>query len=265
MKKLVFLHIPKTAGQSVHKQIESLYSRDEICPARLNNQLSAISISEMNRYRVFSGHLDWSMLDCIKGDKYVFTVLREPVSRIVSFYTFLRQTASRLTPDQLAAPSRQGLKAALELPCDEYFCGGPNHLREFLDNHYDNFYMYYFAGRTYDGRRKILSAQKNGEELSKQHVLNMAHKNLDLVDGVFTPDTLSELDTILQKVSGRQARQELAITKVNVGDQKSLAERIEWLKDIGATNRTFDKIAEMTSYDKEIYETWKVRALSYLI
>jgi len=48
-----------------------------------------MSITEINRYQVFSGHFDWSLLDCIKGPKYVFTILREPIDRILSFYLAL--------------------------------------------------------------------------------------------------------------------------------------------------------------------------------
>ena len=87
--KVIFLHIPKTAGQSVHAALVNAFGNEAVCPARVNDQLRRMSITEINRYQVFSGHFDWSLLDCIKGPKYVFTILREPIDRILSFYLAL--------------------------------------------------------------------------------------------------------------------------------------------------------------------------------
>src|ERR1044071_10007863 len=92
--RVIFLHIPKTAGQSVHESLRRLFAPEEICPARENFQLLPISIQELRRYRLFSGHLDWCLLDVVPQPRFTFTVLRRPIERIISFYFFLRGRAS---------------------------------------------------------------------------------------------------------------------------------------------------------------------------
>jgi hypothetical protein len=82
---VIFLHIPKTAGQSVHGFLHAQFQPEEFCPARENFQLLPIPIERLQKYRLFSGHLDWSLLDAVPEPRFVFTVLRRPIERILSF------------------------------------------------------------------------------------------------------------------------------------------------------------------------------------
>ena len=157
--RVVFLHLPKTAGQSVHKSLVDLFGRACVCPARVNEDLVLLSVDEICRYRVLSGHFDWSMVDCIPHPKFVFTILREPLDRILSFYFFLREDASRLTEAELNQPWNAGRRAALRWSCDEYFVSKKPDFRSFINNFYDNLYTYYFAGRTFEGRQKLTAQQ----------------------------------------------------------------------------------------------------------
>src|SRR5947208_16662837 len=175
---LVFLHIPKTAGQSVHEFLKKIVGPGAVAPARVNDQLYGLSVPELRRYRVVSGHLDWALLDCVREPKFVFTILRNPVDRILSFYFFLRAEAKNLSEEQLRLPENEGKQAVLHLSCDDYFTGGKPHLRTFLDNHYDNFYMYYFAGRTYDARQRLLARKSSDASFTTERILKMAFDNL---------------------------------------------------------------------------------------
>lgn len=148
-KAVIFLHIPKTAGQSTHRYLEKLFDPHDVCPARENDKLLTIPAARLQRYRLFSGHLDWSLLDVVPQPRFVFTILREPRERLLSFYFFMRRTAAALPKEQLG---KHAVRAALTLPPDEYFC---QQVPQGLDAQYDNFYTYYFAGRTFDARRKL--------------------------------------------------------------------------------------------------------------
>lgn len=109
MKRLIFLHLPKTAGQSCYKLLENCYEASRLCPARENYHLVGKSIHDLQNYDAFYGHLDWSLLDCVGHDAFSFTVLREPKQRIVSFYFFLRRAAQQLTDQELAFDHNRGL------------------------------------------------------------------------------------------------------------------------------------------------------------
>lgn len=256
---IVFLHIPKTAGQSVHHFLQALVGADQVAPARVNDQLSLLSIPELRRYRLFSGHLDWALLDCIQPPKFVFTILRNPVDRILSFYFYLRAEAQKLSGEELRRPENQGKQAVLHLSCDDYFTGGKPHIRAFLDNHYDNFYMYYFAGRTYDGRQRLLARQAADRSFTTERILKMALENLALLDGVYTIDHLDFLERDLRFATGfRNERPSLAGLRVNRGAGDP-ADRLKALEALGATNATFDRIRSMVAQDEEIWKHYNAR------
>jgi hypothetical protein len=87
---LVFMHIPKTAGTSLHTRLTAMFPRPLVCPERFD-RLHAYSLAELTRYRLFSGHFAYPVTRLIPGRRRVaITLLREPVARIVSAYRFLR-------------------------------------------------------------------------------------------------------------------------------------------------------------------------------
>lgn len=86
--RIVFLHIPKTAGSSFHHLITSRYDEEDICPIRFN-KITSLSLAEVVSYRVFSGHFDLASCNLIPGDLRIVTFLREPVSRLASLYNYL--------------------------------------------------------------------------------------------------------------------------------------------------------------------------------
>ncbi|HEY1858215.1 sulfotransferase family 2 domain-containing protein [Acidocella sp.] len=253
--RIIFLHIPKTAGQSVHHFLEFFVPPDRISPARVNEQLIMMSIDEMRQYQLFSGHMDWSLLDCLDGPKFTFTILREPVSRIISFYLYLLREAKALSPDQLRLPQNAGPRAILELSCDQYFSAGPPDMRTFLDNHYNNFYAYYFAGRRFDARQKLIFHQKFNKDLTDEKIVDMACENIRVLDGIYSLNALHHLENDVRILTGiNTAAPTLENLKVNAGDFNNIEERMAELEKLGATQVTFKKLQEMTILDQQIWK-----------
>ncbi len=249
--KVIFLHIPKTAGQSVHAALVNAFGSDAVCPARVNDQLRQYSITELNRYQVFSGHLDWSLLDCIKGPKYVFTVLREPMDRILSFYFYLRDQGESLSAEEREKPEKKGLKAAFELSPREYFLEGSPPLRKFLDDHYDNFYSYYFAGRHYSGR-STLKELISRNELSDIDILRLAKDNLAILDNVFTVNDMESVFGTIQNLSGTPVPH-IEKYQVNVNTKVAAVNRRNHLKALGADEATLKRLQDYCTMDDKIW------------
>jgi hypothetical protein len=252
-RPVIFLHIPKTAGQSVHAFMEASFPKEEVCPARENVQLLGMSVPRLRGYRLFSGHLDWAQLDCVGGAPFIFTILRDPLDRIMSFYFFLRRQAQGLTLEELHSPQRRGMRAALELSPDEYFCGGPPDLRHFLDDHFDNFYAFYFAGRTYDARRRIFGRVGTGPGmLSMQQVVDCAKENLRTLGGVYRVDELARLEADLRALGVGLPGRSLVEIRANTGEGDTES-RLAQLAKIGPAERALRRIREMTAWDQAIW------------
>ena len=250
--KLIFLHIPKTAGQSIHEALLKSYGSANVCPARNNNQLNSMTMAELNRFKVFSGHFNWVSLDCLHGPKYVFTVLREPQERILSFYFYLRDRAKRASLSQLNEPSSIGLKAILELTPKEYFLGGLPYIRNFIDNHYDNFYTYYFAGRKYTSRNELSQLIKEGK-LTYEALLQMAFENIANLDRVYRIDQIADAFDSISLMGGVQHDKRYL---VNVNHETPQENRLEELYKLGADTETIVGIRGFCSMDAKIWQSF---------
>jgi hypothetical protein len=250
--RIVFLHIPKTAGQSVHAGLIQLFGADNVCKVRVNEDLFLLSIEEIRKSRVFSGHFDWAMLDCVPYPKFVFTVLRDPTERILSFYFFLRDEAKRLTEEQINQPWNQGKKAVLKWTCDEYFSSNKPEFRAFINNHYNNFYAYYFAGRTYRGYGDLTTLHAKSK-MSDERIVDLALKNLSALDGIYALDDLSGLERDLSRIAGRKLDKSLSEIRINVGESDP-KKRFDALRELGATDVTFEMLAQMTRLDRQIWD-----------
>jgi len=253
--RVVFLHIPKTAGQSVHAGLVEAFGEQAICPARVNDQLRRFSVTELNRFQVFSGHLDWAMLDCLKGPTYVFTILRKPIDRILSFYFFLRKQGEAMTQAERDKPQNQGAKAAFERTPREYFTGGPPHLRNFLDDHYDNFYTYYFAGRFYRARNELLGLTRRGA-MKREKLLPMALDNLSLLDEVLTVDDMPQVFARIRELAGLPPAEQVRELRTNVNDSLPSEERAAKLQALGADLETMQRLNEYCEFDDELWKRY---------
>jgi hypothetical protein len=243
LKKIHFLHIPKTAGQSVHQLLINAF--DNVSPLRLNDQYNELGFSSVSDFDVISGHIDWSLMKSGGEAEFTFTVLRKPVDRILSFYHYLRTEAKKLSEAELAKPERVGMYNALIMSPNDYFCSRDVNFKTFINNHYDNFYCYFFASLSYQGH--ALLKEKSNDEL-----IGLAINNLSKVNRIYTLDNLAQLPLDLRSVFKDKKFEPLP--HVNKGDSKSSAERLVALKDIGDADYAIKRIEQMCKMDNIIYD-----------
>lgn len=88
-----FCHIPKTAGMTFRTIIEDQFACEDVCPATLNAQLAKLAPEDLQKYRLFRGHLGFSNLPGLLAGKRVIniTVVREPIARVISHYDYIRR------------------------------------------------------------------------------------------------------------------------------------------------------------------------------
>lgn len=128
-KKVVFLHIAKTAGTSV----THFFSRRMPAHATCSHgdflafpRNPGAPTRALDRYQFISGHFGFSDVSHLLRQAYSFTFLRDPVDRVMSFYRFC------LHPDmqQRFAVAR----AAASLGIDGFIASDLPEVCEMLDN-----------------------------------------------------------------------------------------------------------------------------------
>jgi hypothetical protein len=207
---IVFLHLPKTAGQTIHNALCRALGGDHVSPVRVHTQVPPGRSQFPPGHALYSGHLDWDGIDDVPPGRFTFTVLRDPRERMASFYLYMRRDAAALAPGALFLPENIGRRRALEWTADDYFFGGDAAWQSFIRDHYDNFYCSYFSTRRFRGGAAIRA-------LPYSEAVARARHGLAELDGVFDSANLSPLEEALHDRYGFNLR--LTDRFDNAGDQ----------------------------------------------
>ncbi|NNE96337.1 MAG: sulfotransferase family 2 domain-containing protein [Acidimicrobiales bacterium] len=118
LPKVCFLHIPKTAGTSVCKALESFYAPEQVSPARLLTDLK----HPQSGFSLWHGHFG---LRDIQGhvpeDVTYLATLRDPVQRVLSLYSYWRNVdLNYYTHTADTDPNYHGVMLAQEATLDEF-------------------------------------------------------------------------------------------------------------------------------------------------
>lgn len=90
-RRVVFLHIPKTAGSSIHAFFRNRARRWPFGPPRLIDDRVLTDprrLARARRARYAGGHFGAQALAAVRGNAVAFTVLRDPLARLVSAWQY---------------------------------------------------------------------------------------------------------------------------------------------------------------------------------
>lgn len=193
MERFFFIHIQKTAGTSLRRHLLQNFDRSEIYPPPqegglynylviylMGAYLVHLPAAEQARFRLFHGHVPFTVTRRLAFDKppMTFTVLREPVDRIISVL-------------------KQKKKHRPELANDS------------LEDIYDN--PKYFEGQILNHQAKIFAVPDDSDLLSGfdpfpvgPAELELAKENLDKVDVIGLQSDMSAFLAALENRFGWQ-------------------------------------------------------------
>lgn len=132
--KVAFIHIPKCAGSSINwhlkKHLGSARSGGALMINAAENKERGIqpSLQQRKAAGFIAGHCGWSDVSDLRESHYLFTVLRDPVARVVSFYDFCRNHVN--VSDAPFFP----IKASKDLSFEEFCRSDDPAVRMFVDN-----------------------------------------------------------------------------------------------------------------------------------
>ena len=213
--QVAFLHIPKTAGQSIIQELHRVCGDDKISPVRTHTQAAKDSQFPPG-YRVYAGHIDWVDLESLEDDRFSFSVLRNPRERVASFYFYLKREAEMLSVEDLAQKENTGKRNLLSMSIDDYFFGGKPAWQTFIHDHYDNFYCSYFNTRRIRGWRLV-------KHLQPEELIANAVEGAKAVSKIYGLSQLDRLEADLSRILN--ATVNLQSTRVNTGPPPTSGKR----------------------------------------
>src|SRR3954452_23811987 len=91
LPRVTFIHIPKTAGNSVLNALKSMYNADEIAPFIYENRTDTAAWPQ---FKLVAGHMGFTFAQ--KFGAPMITVVRDPLERTRSLYNFWRTGKTRM-------------------------------------------------------------------------------------------------------------------------------------------------------------------------
>jgi hypothetical protein len=245
--RIAFLHLPKTAGQAVDGAIREKLPSDRICPARVNQKLYTYSVKELRRFDFFSGHIDWSLVRLSGKFDFTFTVLREPMDRILSLYFFMKEVAS----NKVARHGRHGMSnndlALADGSPRDYFADQDINSLAHINNHYNNLYSYYFSTGSFSGYTHLSGNHEN----TMVPIHELAFYNLSTISRVYTFNTLSQIADDLKSQCGLEIR-DLRKANVNQAAPGGSAARMEKMESLSKGWDWLTLFNEFTAHDNQL-------------
>jgi Sulfotransferase family len=188
-QKVVFLHIPKTAGTSFHLLLTQYFGEQETCPIR-NRQLDQVGDSLLSSYRLFSGHYFFNQIERIPAPRKLVTILREPRNRLISLYNFHRS----FRWDRISSIEELGYDSpryAKELSFAEYLRCTEYSVRMNTDNAITR----YLVGLNF--------VDSNGQwTISEDSALNIALTHLQIFDGIGLVEKIHQTLRMFEAILG---------------------------------------------------------------
>jgi len=253
-RQIVFLHIPKTAGQAVRDMLLRSFPKKLACPAMGDYQIAVYSKEELNQFEIFAGHYSPSLMDALRDDAFVFTVLRDPGHRIISFHRFIREQARAMSPEALSWPQNAGPAAALRMPFDQFLATQDPNLRTYVRNSLDNFYTYYFGTRRFGARYMIRDIYPDSDYFITEKVLHNAIANIASGIHVYYMDKFDEL---IRDLSAMDGYQESPLLKINAGAALEGKIRDYCQANSDSLDRTLEYLYIFTQWDWRIFNYFK--------
>jgi hypothetical protein len=118
-QKIIYIHIPKTGGSSLHNILNRQYGKKHSFQVKNNRELhlfDALSEKEKNEIDILKGHMAFGHHVLFPDPEKVsyFTLMRDPVKRIISNYYFILKRGGQYHAYQKLVENNCSLKDYVE-------------------------------------------------------------------------------------------------------------------------------------------------------
>ena len=239
-ERIIFLHIPKCGGTTLHNVLELWYGKNKIHAERFNGLYNQ-DIMGLGSKQVFSGHFDFYSTSFIPDPKLIISVLRDPIDRLVSLYNFHRAHGNTIIEQN----NIQHARWANDHDIDSYFAN------PIITKHHslDNSMVRHFSNIPQIGNGILVPAMGS---VGLDEMLEQAIENLSKFAFIGFMDQYESDVGRLAHVLGMTPPQELQRRQVleDLMETNTAMKRIVKQRPSPAS---LEAIEELTAYDRILY------------
>ncbi|MBB4952813.1 hypothetical protein H4S14_000856 [Agrobacterium vitis] len=197
MPRAIFIHLPKTGGTSFHAALQRGFGADAVSPPFAASRMSVEQAEALRRYDIICGHISLQDINTHFPDAVLFTILREPIERCLSWYSFARN---------LPATSHADVTAAQTHDLHDFFHLDPSIAYRNTFNRQTRQLAFHALDNDVDMSAALLEAQKtlkNCAWIGRQECLHEDLIRLGSVLPEMANATLPELNKTSQRIEVR--------------------------------------------------------------
>jgi Sulfotransferase family len=165
LPRITFVHVPKTAGNSVLNALKSIYNENDVSPFIYEGRTD---IAGWPQFRLIAGHMGFAFAK--KFGTEMITVVRDPLERTVSLYNFWRTGRTKM---------REVLKNMT--------------LEDFLKSENEGIVVNRDNTQTWQLAHSLVAKRQRESGLSGDALLERAFKNLEKIAVVGATERLDQL------------------------------------------------------------------------
>lgn len=226
---LIFLHIPKTAGTTLHQIMDRHYRLDQIYWVHATQVAESITAfkqfpeEKRQQFKLIKGHMGFGLHQYVSQPCTYFTLLRDPVKRIISHYYHVLRTPNHYL-HQIVTEKQMDLKAFVSSGISLELDNGQTRLIAATNGDEDE-------------RIEFGCATTDLLDTAKQHLLN----HFSVVG------TMEEFDKTLLLLQKKLGWKNIYYARQNTGKNKTT-------KKSAISSDTLAAIQQQNALDIELYE-----------
>lgn len=246
---VVFIHIPKTAGQSLHYLFKTKYGENRVSP--LFNNLCFLPANFVYSYDVIFGHTDYETVKLLVRRKkvYLVTYLRDPVKRLISLYKFWWSHKPEFHKNF-------AVQVANKYSIDEFF-KAPEVKDILWNDMFGRFMGYRFRDMVKE--KMLVLNEKDKVEYIEQYIKPAIHKRYaEYIFIGFQENFNFDVVKMFNKLGFSCNEEELQSAKINITDQNIGQRGFKSEKpNFQITDEILNSIKELTELDRVLYQEVK--------
>ena len=173
MNKLLFDHVPKTGGTSLVTVLAKIVGKNHI--ASVLGENARLACERLKDATVIAGHMSFFPGEILDPDRYSLTLLRHPVDRVLSAYSFYRNNPHALVTESV--------RFARQMDFEAYLSCGESVVHDEVSNAQTNHYCYlgHDGSSDFSDDRKLSAAKSALEKFDLVGVIDQYEDFVDIL------------------------------------------------------------------------------------